>query len=711
VLLSAAGVHVADVPAPRVSARSLLVAVECSCISPGTELASLGQASQPLYRRVIAQPDRARRVLVAALTRGVRATVADVKSRLGRGSPTGYSAAGTVIEVGADASGFRAGDLVAAAGAGIANHAAIIDVPFNLAVKVPSGVSAEHASTVALGAIALQGIRRAAPTLGETCVVVGLGTLGQLTVQMLQAQGCVAIGVDIRPDRVRLAMDNGLGIGVVAGEGDWVDEVTRATCRAGADAVLVTADTRDSDLLAMAIRACRRKGRVVVVGNVGMNLCRDDLYAKEIDLLISTSYGPGRYDPAYEIEGHDYPLAYVRWTENRNMQAYLAMLDRGQIRVGHLAGAPVAVDDAAQAYAMLASGHGAPLALLRFQAQADVPAADRIVRLRATPVHDRRIGVAVVGAGAFAQSVHLPNLAKLGAHYRLCAVANRSGAIAKALADQYVADYATTDFDAVLSDPGIDLILVATRHHLHAPMVLAALEAGKNVFVEKPLALTAAEVDRIEALYRNNASAPLLMTGFNRRFSESVARIHAITGRRTGPLMISYRMNAGYLPPGHWVHGPQGGGRNCGEACHVYDVFDFLIGAAVSRVDAASTVVSGQWPSSDNFVATLSYEDGSVCTLLYTSMGHDSHPKETMDVYCDGAVISLDDYRSVQMKGPTSWTWRARAPEKGHLAELEALAASLQSGGEWPIPLESQLRVTRTALKVQQRLEAGTCPT
>jgi len=707
VLLSAAGIDVVEVPAPLVSARSVLVAVEYSCISPGTELASLGHASKPLYRRVIAQPERARRLMVSALSRGVRSTVADVRSRLRRGVPTGYSAAGTVIETGPGASGFRIGDRVAAAGAGIANHAGVIDVPCNLAVKVPASVSCAQAATVALGAIALQGIRRAAPTLGETCVVVGLGVLGQLTVQMLQAQGCIPLGVDVRADRVQLATENGLGVGIVAGSVDWVEEVKRATSGIGADAVLVTADTRDSSLLSMAIRACRRKGRVIVVGNVGMNVCRDDLYAKEIDLLISTSYGPGRYDPVYEIEGHDYPLPYVRWTENRNMQAYLALLDRGQVAVGHLASTPVAVDAAPQAYAMLAKGDSLPLALLEFPKVTCVKPAERVLRLGHPPVGDRRIAVAVVGAGAFAQGVHLPNLAELGAHYRLRTVANRSGANANALARQYGADCATTDFQAILADPEVDLVLIATRHDLHASMVMAALDAGKNVFVEKPLALTGEDVDRIAALYRKDPSAPLLMTGFNRRFSEAIARIGKVTERRSAPLMISYRMNAGYLPPGHWVHGSQGGGRNRGEACHVYDVFDALVGSPVRSVDAVSTSASGQWLSGDNFVATVSYEDGSVCSLLYTSRGHDTHPKETMDVYCDGSVMSLVDYRSVESKGPDPWAWRTRLSEKGHKAELEMLASSLRSGGAWPISLESQLRVTRIALMVQEQLDSG----
>lgn len=707
VLLSAAGVNVAEVPAPLVSARSVLVAVEYSCISSGTELASLGQASKPLYRRVIAQPERARRLLLSALSRGVRSTFVDVRSRLRRGVPTGYSAAGTVIDIGAGATGFRLGDRVAAAGSGIANHAGVIDVPCNLLVKVPPSVSCQQASTVALGAIALQGIRRAAPTLGETCVVVGLGVLGQLTVQMLQAHGCIPVGIDVREDRVRLAMQNGLGIGIVAGAGDWVEEVGRRTSGVGADAVLVTADTRDSSLLSMAIRACRRKGRVIVVGNIGMDICRDELYAKEIDLLISTSYGPGRYDHAYEMAGHDYPLAYVRWTENRNMQAYLALIERGQVAVDHLASAPVAVDAAPVAYAMLAKGDCAPIALLEFPNARCIRRADRVLHLRSPPVGDRRIAVAVVGAGAFAQGVHLPNLAKLSASYRLRAVASRSGATAHALADQYGGDYATTDFNAVLADPDVDLVLIATRHDLHEEMVFAALDAGKHVFVEKPLALTAAGIDRIAALYGDKPSAPLLMTGFNRRFSEGVCRIRKVTEKRSAPLMISYRMNAGYLPPSHWVHGPQGGGRNCGEACHVYDVFDALVGSPVRSVDAVAAGAAGQWLSSDNFVATVSYEDGSVCSLLYTSKGHETHPKETMDVYCDGSVMSLDDYRSVELKGSNPWTWRARHPEKGHLAELEKLASSLQSGRGWPIPLESQLRVTRIALAVQGQLDLG----
>jgi predicted dehydrogenase len=419
---------------------------------------------------------------------------------------------------------------------------------------------------------------------------------------------------------------------------------------------------------------------------------------------MSTSYGPGRYDAQYEALGQDYPIGYVRWTENRNMEAYLDLLAAGRVSLEPLTRAAYPVEDATAAYeALKGEGEKPLLVLLEYPREDREPA--RVVRLRAPAATPGRIRVALVGAGGFAQGTHLPNLLKLRDRFEIRAVVSRTGTSAKAVAAQAEAAYAATDLDAVLSDPEIDLVLISTRHDLHAGQALAALEAGKHVFVEKPLALSEEELARIEAFYAGREDAPLVMTGFNRRFSPAITRARELLAGRTTPMVVDYRMNAGFIPLDHWVHGPEGGGRNVGEACHVYDVFDALTAAEVTGVNATAIGPgSPRLARNDNFAATVAYEDGSICTLTYTALGHRDHPKEQMEVFADGAVLSLDDYRSLTVAGGRGGGWASRTVDKGHVQELEALARALREGGEWPIPLEEQLRAMRIAFAVEEQI-------
>lgn len=704
VLLKGDGIAVTEVPAPVVGAKHILVAVEFSCISVGTELAGITAMSTPLYKRALRQPEKVIRALEMIRDQGIERTVKRIRGLLSAGNPTGYSAAGRVIAVGGEVEGFRVGDRVACAGAGIANHAEIIDVPVNLAVRVPENLSTDHAATVTLGAIALQGVRRAAPTLGETVVVVGLGILGQITAQLLRAHGCRVIGVDLSAQRISLAIENGMDYGIDPNREDYVATVHRLTDGFGADAAIVTAATPEHSVISEAMHACRKKGRIVLVGDVGLNLKREDFYRKELDFFISTSYGPGRYDPCYEEDGQDYPLPYVRWTENRNMEAYLRLLADGRVQLSNLAHEPYDIERAGEAYALLAGEGEKPLLmLLRYPAQHGEPT--RKVVLRNAAGKDRQIRVALVGAGGFAQGMHLPNLMKLRQDYQVRAIMSRTGAKAKAVAEQYEAAYATTDYAAVLDDPEIDLVIIATRHNLHGTMVLEALRAGKHVFVEKPLAIKPEELDAIESFFSNRQNAPTLMTGFNRRFSQPMVKAKEALRGRSGPLIISYRMNAGYLPREHWVHGEEGGGRNIGEACHIYDVFNYLIGANVSRVEAMPIGGrSRQWKSSDNFSATVAYDDGSVCNLIYTALGHISYPKERMDIFGEGKVITLDDYRSLSVIGMKRADWRSQTPDKGQLDELKSLADCIRKNQPWPISLEQQLSATHISYRVENAL-------
>jgi predicted dehydrogenase len=707
VLIQGGGVQVDEVPAPGVSSKNVLVRVEYSCISAGTELTGVKLSGMPLYRRALKQPEHVKRVLEMVRDEGLRRTTNKVLGRLAGGIPTGYSAAGTVIDVGEEVQTFSVGERVACAGAGVANHAEFIDVPVNLAVKVPNQVELDVASTVTLGAIALQGIRRTQPTLGETVAVIGLGLLGQLTVQMLRANGCRVIGSDLDPHRVAIAKENGADWGSNPAEEDFVHRVNMVTDGWGADAVIITAATPSHEVTRQAMRACRKKGRVILVGDVGLNLQRSDLYAKELDFLISTSYGPGRYDAYYEEGGIDYPLAYVRWTENRNMEAYLQLLAEKQVSLQNLGLVTYAIEEASQAYEALREHKDKPLiVLLSYQTQTDK--VGRTVTLRSRPKVTNRIRVGLVGAGSFVQGVHLPNLIKLRRHFELRCVMSRTGATAKALASRYEANYATTDIDELLDDPEVDLVMISTRHDLHGRQVLRCLQAKKHVFVEKPLALTEVELDAIEQLYATTADAPLLMTGFNRRFAPGLQRVGAILAERTTPLIVNYRMNAGYIPLDHWVHGREGGGRNIGEACHIYDLFNFLANAELASVHAASiSPTNARWAINDNFVATVSYKDGSVTTLTYTAMGDREYPKERMDIYADGKVICMDDYKSVTVAGAKQKGWRSAIMQKGHLEELEALASALKSGSAWPISLAQQLQATRISFLVEDAIRAG----
>jgi predicted dehydrogenase len=458
--------------------------------------------------------------------------------------------------------------------------------------------------------------------------------------------------------------------------------------------------------MSTAFRMCRKKGRVVLVGDVGLHLNREDFYAKEIDFFISTSYGPGRYDQRYEEQGLDYPAAYVRWTENRNMAEYLRLLAEKKVQVGPLVSARYPVLEAPAAYASLSGGASRPMMVLLTYPESD---ARPVHTLRFQPKAASsagRIRLAVLGAGGFARSTHLPNLLSLSDRFAIQAVVTRSGHSAAAVARQYGAPIASTDCAEVLASPEVDAVLIATRHHLHAPLALAALQAGKHVLVEKPLALNAGELDALDAFVRAAGEKPLpvLLTGYNRRFSPHARRMAEVLQQRSGPFMIDYRMNAGHIPADHWVHGPEGGGRNLGEACHIYDLFTYLSDAAVSEVSARAIVpASHHYGRTDNFVATMGFADGSVASLTYTALGHKDYPKETAELYVDGKLAALEDYKQLRVFGVRGMEIGASAQDKGLRAELVAFADGINGKG-WPVPWWQQLQVARIALAVEAQL-------
>jgi predicted dehydrogenase/threonine dehydrogenase-like Zn-dependent dehydrogenase len=699
-------VIVEDVPAPRIEPGCVLVAVKNSCISSGTELSGIRAGARPLWKRILGEPENVRRIITMALNEGIGKTRGRIGHALSAGRPTGYSLAGTVIEAGEGVQGFQPGDRVACAGSQYAFHAEIVRVPGNLTVTLPDGLEWEEASTVTLGAIALQGVRRLNPTLGECFVVIGLGILGQITAQLLKANGCRIIGVDLDNDRVNLARSLGMDMGLEPEAGNQVDSVFRITGGAGADGVMVTAATSSSEILSTAFKMCRKKGRVVLVGDVGLDIRREDIYAKELDFLISTSYGPGRYDQRYEEHGLDYPLSYVRWTENRNMEEYLRLVSEGRLSIRPLISATYPVEDAAAAYSDLQKPGAKPLIALLSYPQAPAAVTRKVAaREKNRNPQPGKIRIAVVGAGGFAVGTHLPHLKKLSVLYEIRAICSRTGHQAQGIAKEYDAAYATTEFEQVLADPDVDAILIATRHHLHAPMALQALMAGKHVLVEKPLAMNQNELEKIKAFFAEKKDAPILLTGFNRRFSPHLRRIHEITERRTNPIVINYRMNAGYIPLDHWVHGPEGGGRNIGEACHIYDLFTFLTRARSVRVQGqALRPQTGYYDAHDNFVCTVSFEDGSLATLTYTALGSKEYPKEEMELYADGRVIVMKDFLSVEIFGSKEKGIKTKVMDKGLEEELRSFALAIQEGGSWPNPLWQQVQAMEIALKAESEL-------
>ena len=702
-----------EVPSPAVGVGEILVRLEASCISVGTEMSGIRSSAVPMWKKVLQQPDKAMFVLKTALNSGLRKTVSLVEEKRDAALPIGYSTAGIVIAVGANITDIVPGERVACAGAQCAYHAEFISVPRNLCTHVPDELDLQTASTVTLGAIAMQGVRRADPTLGETFVVIGLGIIGQLTVQLLRASGCRVIGIDVNRDRIKLAMSLGMNIGLHPDDALDVEQVARLTDGYGADGVIITAATPSDAVVSSAFKMCRKKGRVVLVGDVGLALNRSDFYIKEIDFRISASYGPGRYDNQYEERGLDYPLAYVRWTENRNMSEYLKLLAEKKLQIGSMISASYDIDEAPTAYDYLKVDSSRVMIVLLTYPNKDL-APTQLIKLATKSLRpkDGLIQVAVAGAGAFARYAHLPNLSSLSDRFALRAIVARTGTSATAAGKQFGSDYCTTNFDEVLADPEVDAVIIATRHNLHAQMAISALKAGKHVLVEKPLSLTTEELSELDTLINSLGEvSPVLLTGYNRRFSPYAKRMAELLSTRTSPFILNYRMNAGYIPGDHWVHGIEGGGRNIGEACHIYDLFTFLTDSRITKITAHSiTPVSDYYKRMDNFIASFSFEDGSIASLTYSAMGHKDQPKETAELSFDGKHLLLNDYKHMDILSTKKSQFKTTFQDKGQKDELKAFADAI-NGGTWPIPWWQQHQTARVAIEIDEMLKHKEIPT
>lgn len=695
------------VPAPAVSEGSLLIKVVNSCISAGTEISGVAASSKSLIKRSLEQPENVRKALNMMRSDGIIKTIETVLTRIDNGAPTGYSISGVVIGVGEGVTRFNIGDDVAAAGAGIANHAEYVDVPENLVMKIPSGMSFIEASTVTVGGIALQGIRRADLRLGEYGVVFGCGLLGLLTIQMLKISGTRVAAIDLNGKRLQIAKDLGSEIIINPSCDDPVKAVENWSGGFGADAVIFTANTSDSEALSQSFRMCRRKGRVILVGVAGMKIKREDMYQKELDFLISTSCGPGRYDNKYEEKGVDYPYAYVRWTENRNMEEYLRLVNNKSISLERLINEVFHFEDISKAFDALQKEDEKPIMVILDYGKPEKNKYIEYLNHKRTIVIDSEsikkniINIALIGAGSFATATHLPNIKTLKDKYNLYAVLDKNGLIAKTIAEQNNAKISTTDYNAILSDDNIDIVMICTRHDSHAELTLRALEAGKHVFVEKPLATNKDDLDKIIAFYNSDVLIkPVLLVGFNRRFSKYAREIKKHVDKRINPLFIHYRMNAGYIPLDNWVH--QNGGRIVGEACHIIDLMTYLTGSNIKCVSADSLCpINNYLSQSDNKSIILKYADGSLCTIEYFAVGSKDFSKEYMEVHFDGKSIVLDDYKVLKGYGVKVKQYNSKRSEKGHLEELVILHERMVADNKvLPIDLHEIIQTTYYSLLI-----------
>jgi predicted dehydrogenase/threonine dehydrogenase-like Zn-dependent dehydrogenase len=673
--------RVLEVPVPQCPGAGVLVRTRVSVISVGTEKMIVDLAKKSLMGKAKERPDLVRKVLDKVKREGLWATLDTVRAKLDSPVPLGYSCAGVVEEAGQGAPGFRPGDRVACAGAGFANHAELNAVPVNLATRVPEGVSDEDAAFATVASIALQGLRIAEPTLGERVVVIGLGLLGQLAVSMFKANGCRVLAVDLDPTKVTLALKRGADAGSVRNTDDTVGDALRFTDGRGADVAYVAAAAKTNDPLVLAGEISRDRGRVVVVGALPMEFPRKDYYEKELALLFSRSYGPGRYNAAYEGQGLDFPAGYVRWTEGRNLEAVLDLMARGLLPVADLVSHRFPIQDAERAYALLDSpeGRGVMGITLSYATEPDRKAVP--LKEATAGRAEGRLGLGALGAGAFATTVLLPKFVAHGG-VRPVAVADARGVAARHAAAKFGFEKAVASVQELLADPAVEAVAIATRHDSHAALAVKALDAGKHVFVEKPLALDEAGVEAVLAAAR--AAGRQILVGYNRRFSPLARDLEAFV-RDAGPLQILYRVNAGVIPTDSWIQDPAvGGGRIVGEACHFVDLMSFLCGSlpvAVTCSGLGPGLAEASFDGRDNVSATIEFTDGSLGTLVYTAMGDPGQSKERLEVYAGGKMAVLDDFRALT----TSAGGRRRArklarPDKGYDAEVAAFVEAVRSG-------------------------------
>jgi predicted dehydrogenase/threonine dehydrogenase-like Zn-dependent dehydrogenase len=691
-----------EVPAPLVVPGQLLVRNHYSVMSPGTDRMSMAFARSSLLSKARSRPDLVRQVMQKLRLDGPVSTYRTVTSRLDVPQPLGYSCAGVVEEVGPGVVGFACGDRVACAGAGYANHAELVVVPENLAVPVPEGVSLEHAAFATLGAIALQSVRVSEPSLGEVAGVIGLGLVGQLVVQLLRANGCRVLGLDLKPRRVEQALEQGAEWAETPSSlpAGWTDEATGGH---GIDLAVVAASAADPAPLQLAAELCRHKGRLSVVGAMPLEIERRTMYDKELELRMSMSYGPGRYDRNYEELGNDYPLPFVRWTENRNLRAFLHLIHSGDIHLDHLDTRVSPFGDALSAYEELVSDKSESLAVVfRYSTEAEI-SRQRSLDLtggKATEPRDG-LGVSFIGAGNYAKGVLLP-LLDHAKNIRRITLVTATGASAKKTASKFSFSGCGTNPEAIFKDPNVDLVFVATRHDTHTALALEALDNGKAVWLEKPVSLTQEEL--FELAQRVTETGAFLAVGYNRRFSSHSRAAKKLFAKRVGALSMHYTVAAGPTPRDTWLMDPhEGGGRIVGEACHFVDLCNYVVGHLPTSVFARP--LSGDPMADDSTLIVLSYPDHSVATIEYLAAADSGLPKERFEISGDGLTARCDNFRVTYLTQQREF--KTFNQDKGQSTEIAEVTAALQAGEPSPFSIEEIVSVSRATFAALKSVATG----
>jgi len=690
-----------EVPVPTPRAGMALVKTEASLVSAGTERMVVEFAEKSLVGKARSRPDLVRQVIDKAKREGLLATARSAFDRLDQPMALGYSSAGTIVELGEDMQGFRVGQRVACAGGGYAVHAEYAVVPRNLLTPLPETVDFESAAFTTLGAIALHGFRLAEPQLGETVAVIGMGLLGLLTGQIAAAAGCRVLGIDIDPKRIELASS----LGLHAWLRDQVEDYAQSfTANRGFDMVIICADTPSNDPVELAGEIVRDRGRVVATGAVGLDFPRKPYYEKEISFINSRSYGPGRYDAAYEEGGKDYPIGYVRWTEGRNFEAIVDLLAIGKLQVEPLITHRFPIEKATEAYDVITDKKSEPFlgVLLTYKSSMSDVQSSRVVLRTPTASRTSRVTLGVLGAGLFANATLLPAIKKVDG-VDLVGIASAGGLHAQHAAKKFGFAYASSSDDEIINDPNINTVAILTRHDTHADLVSKALQAGKHVFVEKPLAIDSEQLSKISDQLMKTESC-LLTTGFNRRFAPLARQLAEFLHVRSEALYAHYRINAGYIPLNHWTHDPeQGGGRIIGEGCHFIDFLTFLVGAAPVNVSAVALPDGGKYRE-DNVSMTFAFPDGSVGAVDYLANGDKSFPKERVEVFCGGKIAILDDFRALEMVHNGRRKTVKGAQDKGWEDEWVAFTKAIREGGNPPIPYEQIIGVTKASFAVVESI-------
>jgi predicted dehydrogenase/threonine dehydrogenase-like Zn-dependent dehydrogenase len=684
-----------EVPTPRVKPGSVLIRTTRSLVSLGTErmLVDFGKAN--FLQKAKQQPDKVKMVLDKVKTDGLRPTLEAVFNKLGQPLPLGYCNVGEVVAVGKGVQEFSIGDRVASNG----YHAEFVSVPKNLVAKIPDNVSDEEATFTVIGSIGLQGIRLLNPTFGETIVVVGLGLIGLVTAELLLANGCNVIGFDFDPEKIRIAKEKGI-IAVNPAEGsDQVKFVESFTNGVGADGVIITASNKSNEIISQSAKMCRKRGRIVLVGVIGLDISRADFFEKEITFQVSCSYGPGRYDEDYEQKGQDYPIGFVRWTEKRNFEAVLNAISRKTLNVQSLITDRIPLPEYQKIYGNMGNSNSIA-AILEYPSGGQIVSS---IEINQKSFEGKKGVIGIIGAGNFTSATILPNLKKVGADVKY--IASSGGLSSTIMAKKYNIANSTSDYQKILKDEEVDLVIVTTQHHMHAKMTMEAISAGKSVFVEKPLALNKKELDEIIKNY--NSKRINLSVGFNRRFAPLAKKMKKALGNSITPINIVATMNAGFIPKDVWVHDMEiGGGRIIGEACHYIDLCTYLTGSKVVSVCMNAMGLNPE-KNTDNASILLKYENGTNAVINYFANGNKSYSKERVEVYSQERTLIMDNWRTLQGYGFKGFTRAKSSQDKGHFSQFQALVDQQKNGGASIIPFSEIVNTTRASFAAIESLKEG----